>query len=236
MKEFLKAAAVAKSAALDDAELALINAQTLRELTAEEVFAFRLVACDTKVDRDNECFSAEALEQMAPLYVGKPVLMDHRWAAGSQTARVYAAAVEDMGEYKRLVLRCYMPRTDGTAETIAALEGGVLRECSVGLCIRSAVCNVCGADQMVTRCKHRPGVTYDGVECHFTLGDVCDVYEVSLVAVPAQPDAGTTKSKRYGGQEPPEDGDHDDPCAKSLRLRLRVAEARAKAAGSGQNM
>jgi len=39
------------------------------------------------------------------------------------------------------------------------------------------------------------------------LDGVADVYEVSLVAVPAQPGAGIVKGKRYGGQEPlPESG------------------------------
>jgi phage head maturation protease len=34
------------------------------------------------------------------------------------------------------------------------------------------------------------------------LDGAADAYEVSLVAVPAQPGAGIIKSKRYGGQEP----------------------------------
>ena len=43
------------------------------------------------------------------------------------------------------------------------------------------------------------------------LEDAMDAYEVSLLPVPAQPAAGVTKSKRYGGKEkaadPPEDRD-----------------------------
>ena len=37
-----------------------------------------------------------------------------------------------------------------------------------------------------------------------------DAYEVSLVAVPAQPGAGIVKSKRYGGRESPEDVGNDE--------------------------
>ena len=45
---------------------------------------------------------------------------------------------------------------------------------------------------------------YDGVTCCFELRGAEDAYEVSLVAVPAQPAAGAIKSKRYGGPEGPE--------------------------------
>ena len=108
MNGILKAAHVEKQA-VNAAELALINKQALRELEAEEVFTFRMAACDNQVDRDHERFTDKALEGLAPMFVGKSVLMDHKWAAASQTARVYAADVETRGEIKQLVLRCYMP-------------------------------------------------------------------------------------------------------------------------------
>ena len=207
MSDFCKAARIMKSAAVDEKELALINAQALRPLAAEEVFTFRLAACDDQVDRDNERFTVACLEQMAQLYVGKPVLKDHQWSAGVQTARVYAAEVEAQGEVHRLVLRCYMPRTEGTAETIAAIESGMLRECSVGVAVARVTCSICGANQLETLCKHSGGREYDGQVCHFDLDDPRDAYEVSLVAVPAQKEAGIIKAKRYGGSQPHEDTD-----------------------------
>lgn len=206
MSEILKAAHVEKQA-VDAAELALINKQALRELTAEEVFTFRMVACDNQVDRDHERFTDKALEGLAPLFVGKTVLMDHTWSATSQTARIYAADVEEHGEVKQLVLRCYMPRSDATAGTVAAIEAGILRECSVGCAMGSAVCSICGTDQTKAYCEHRAGKTYDGQLCVMALDAPQDVYEVSFVAVPAQPEAGVIKSKRYGGPDKPEPPD-----------------------------
>ena len=100
-----------------------------------------------------------------------------------------------------------MPRTAQTEATIAAIESGILRECSVGLAVLRALCSTCGADQTETVCQHIPGREYDGQMCHMDLDGVADVYEVSLVPVPAQPAAGVIKSKRYGGQEPPPDSD-----------------------------
>ncbi len=204
MEMIMKSARLEKQA-LGEQDLALINAQTLREFTADEVYTFRLMACDNRVDRDNERFTDQTLEQLAALYVGRPVLRDHSWSAGMQTARCYAASVEPDGDAKCLVLRCYMPRTDATADTITAIEAGILRECSVGCAVAHAVCSICGTDQRESLCKHYPGVEYDGQVCHFDLDGAVDAYEVSLVAVPAQPAAGAIKSKRYGGSEPRSD-------------------------------
>lgn len=223
MEAICKAAVVQKAAELSDGELALINAQALRPMAADEVFAFRLAACGNQIDRDFERFTDEALEAMAKLYVGKPVLRDHRWNNGSQTARVYAAGVENFEDCKRLILRCYMPRTEGTAETVAAIESGVIRECSVGVRVGKSVCSVCGAVQQDAMCTHWPGMMYDGKLCHFDLDDVRDAYEVSLVAVPAQPEAGVVKSKRYGGQEPPQD---DGKALRRARARLELEKIR----------
>lgn len=206
MDQITKAARLMKSAP-DEGEMALINAQALRELGAEEVFTFRLAACNNQVDRDLEKFSDGALEGLAEKFVGRPVLMDHCWSAGSQTARVYAAGVEPMPETeggKQLVLRCYMPRLRGNEDTIAAIEGGLLRECSVGVSVRRAVCSICGTDWTQHWCEHNKGQQYGEGMCIIILDEAADAYEVSLLPVPAQPAAGVVKSKRYGGPEGPE--------------------------------
>ncbi len=220
MNEILKAACVEKQA-VNEGELALINRQALRVLSAEEVFTFRLAACDNQVDRDFEQFTDAALEGLAPLFVGKTVLMDHQWSAGKQTARVYGADVETAGTVKRLVLRCYMPRMDQTAGIIAAIESGILRECSVGCTVERVICSICGADQAKTCCRHIPGREYDGQLCTMALDGAKDAYEVSLVAVPAQPAAGIIKSKRYGGQDQPQ----DPPAQTGEKEAMEMAQA-----------
>ena len=228
MNELMKAAVLEKSQTVGEADMAKINVQTLRELTAEEVFTFKLAACDNQIDRDFERFTESALSKMAELFVGKTVLTDHRWSAGTQTARVYAAEVEATGEVKRLVLHCYMPRTEKTAETITAIESGILRECSVGVAIGKSICSICGADNHQALCQHFPGREYDGKLCHFDLDDPLDAYEVSLVAVPAQPEAGIIKSKRYGGAEeqpetvPESSGEEDVITLANARMEMET--------------
>lgn len=222
MEQILKAARVEQQL-VDEGELAMINKYTLRTLEAEEVFTFRLAACDNQADRDWERFTDSTLDGLAPMFVGKTVLLDHYWSATMQTARVYDTYVESEGGAKRLILRCYMPRTEQTAGTIAGLESGILKECSVGCVVEHAVCSICGADQTQACCAHVPGREYDGQRCVMELDGAKDAFEVSLVAVPAQPAAGVVKSKRYGGQEVQE-AESEESGSEPATLMTKLAE------------
>lgn len=203
MENITKGAVVVKSAPAAG-DMALINSQALRELKAEEIFTFRIAACDDQVDRDHERFSADCLEGLAKLYVGRTVISDHQWSSSNQVARVYAAGVEKQNGVNRLVLSCYMLRSEANQPTIAAIEAGILREVSVGVAVKSAVCSICGADKAHAYCEHRPGKAYDGTLCTVELRDPADAYEVSFVAVPAQREAGVVKSYAGDAKKNPE--------------------------------
>lgn len=215
---------------VSDAELLLINKQTLRPLGADEVFTFRVVACDNQIDRDNEKFSDATLQGLAKLFVGRTVISDHKWSAERQVARIYAAGVEGDGDVKQLTLRAYMLKNDQSAPTIAAIEGGILREVSVGCATEKATCSICGTDRRESYCGHWPGREYEGKTCHITLDGARDAYEVSFVAVPAQPGAGIIK--HYGGvgepQEAPPEQQADDDV---LRMAFALQEQEEKRYG-----
>jgi hypothetical protein len=176
---------------LEALDIELINRQTIRPLTAEEVYSFKVVACDDQVDRDYERFPVETLKAMAPMFVGKSLIFDHDWSAGNQTARIYDAEVAENGEVNQLICRCYMLR-QGNEQIIAAIDGGILREVSVSVGVKNPKCCICGKSRM--QCSHIPGRTYNGTMCVFELTEPTDAYELSFVAVPSQRGAGVTKA------------------------------------------
>ena len=191
-----------------EVDITLINQYSVKELTSQDVFCFSIILCDNEVDRDIERFTSDSLDKLAPLFLGKSVLFDHRWSAEKQVARLYRTFVEKlsektvMGEPKK-VLRgnAYMLRTEETAELIKEIEGGIKKEVSVGCHMGGCNCSICGekltynweTGKVLCENNHFKGDTYDGKMCVGDLVDPKDAYEVSFVAVPAQRGAGVTK-------------------------------------------
>lgn len=204
-----KAATLAEQRTTDE-DLALINQFALSPLTADEVFTFKAVLCDNKLDRHFDRFTVKALEDLRGLFLGKTVIKDHDHRAANQVARIYktelitsATEMTEGGELlTQLVAHCYMVKTASNADLIAEIKGGIKKEGSVGFRVSGAICSICGTDNAKSYCRHWPGRSYekDGgpVTCTFTLTGASDAYEFSLVAVPAQRGAGVTKG--YTGE------------------------------------
>ncbi len=193
-----KAASVASCGVPTEEQLALIHAQTKRELRAQEVYVFRVRLCDDQVDRDAERFDTAALPVLAKLFVGKTGISDHEWSAERQVARIFAAEVCEEAGVHYISAQCYMLRNEKNASLIEDIEGGIKREVSVGCAVARTVCSVCG--KVYGACEHRKGVTYDGKLCVAVLCEPTDAYEFSFVAVPAQREAGVQKGLKGGGR------------------------------------
>ena len=180
----------------------LINRYTQKELSPEDVFVFSVVLCDNEIDRDFERFSKESLEKLAPLFLGKPAIKNHSMDTDDQSARTFQTEVltdaekkNSLGEpYCYIKAHCYMPRLSKNAELIAEIGAGIKKEVSVSCAVEHVVCSICGKDSRKEPCSHRRGKVYGDELCYFTLENPTDAYEWSFVAVPAQKNAGVTKS------------------------------------------
>ncbi len=185
-------------------ELELINTFTRSPLTAEDVYIFSVTLCDNEVDRDYERFSTESLSPLGELFTGKTGISDHSMRSKDQRARIFRTYIEKQpqkktscGEvYTALKARAYMLRTEENASLIKEIEGGIKKEVSVGCAMKECICSVCGKDMKKHLCEHIKGKTYNGRVCHGILKNPTDAYEWSFVAVPAQRNAGVTKSFR----------------------------------------
>ncbi|MBQ6873226.1 MAG: hypothetical protein IJO24_02840 [Clostridia bacterium] len=183
-------------------KMELINRLSRKQLTEDEVYTFNITLCDNEVDRDYEAFSIKALEEMGKLFVGKTGISDHSMRSSDQAARIYNAWVETdfsrkttYGEsYTALRASAYMVRTSKNEDLIKEIDGGIKKEVSVGCAVSEHICSVCGKPAGKGGCNHLRGKVYNGKTCYHILSGVTDAYEWSFVAVPAQREAGVTKS------------------------------------------
>ena len=192
---------ILKSVATNE-DLAKIQQFSRRELLPEEIYVFNVDLCNNDVDRDYEKFSVETLEQMAKLFVGKTGIFDHSMKSADQTARIFDAFVEkvngkktaDGEDFYCLKAKAYMLNNEENKSLIDSIEAGIKKEVSVSCSVDKAYCSICHTDRKRAACEHRKGRMYGDRLCFNILTDATDAYEFSFVAVPAQREAGVTKS------------------------------------------
>lgn len=195
-----------------DEDLKKINKYTLSPVKAEDVFIFKATIADNEQDDRNYMpFNLKALQDLKKLYPGKTMLKDHSRRADNQIARIFdtelvqnANKQTELGElHTELVAKIYMIKTDSNKDLIAEIMGGIKKEVSTSTVPEKMVCSVCGVDNMKDYCRHYPGREYDVTDmsgkstkrrCKMLLHGAKEAYELSFVAVPAQPRAGTHKS------------------------------------------
>ena len=195
-----------------DADLKKINKYTLSPVTAEDVFIFKATIADNEQDdRNSMPFNLKALQDLKKLYPGKTMLKDHARNADNQIARIFdtelvqdANKQTELGElHTALIAKIYMIKTDSNKDLIAEIMGGIKKEVSTSTVTEKMIWNICGVDNMKDYCRHWPGREYDVADttgksskkrCKMLLHGAKEAYELSFVAVPAQPRAGTHKS------------------------------------------
>lgn len=173
-------------------QLEAINTQAKARLTEEQVYVFSLRLCDDQADRDNERFDTAALPGLAKLFIGKTGIVDHRWSAENQVARIFETQVVQEAGISYIKAWAYIRRGGRNDEIIADIEAGIKKEVSVGCAMGRCLCSICGSEYGT--CGHQKGEYYDGQLCVAVLQEPVDAYEFSFVAVPAQREAGVLKA------------------------------------------
>ena len=181
-----------------DEDMLLINEYSLRPLEKDEIFSFSVKLCDNDIDRDFERFNEKSLKALEKLFVGKTGILNHSMKSEDQTCRTYKTQFIVDNEqktidglpYMYLKAWCYTVKSEKNQPLIKDIESGIKKEVSISCASASRICSVCGK----THCSHIQGKVYDGEICYKTLTDITDAYEWSFVAVPAQRQAGVTKS------------------------------------------
>lgn len=191
----------------DENDLNLIARFTRNPPEKDNIYTFSVTLCDNDIDRDNERFSVNTLNTLCDMFTGVTGIFDHSMKSTDQTARIYRTQVctDDSrttatGEsYVYLKAWCYMLRTEKNKTLIDEIDGGIKKEVSISCSCRTRICSVCGKDMRRNDCHHIQGEVYDGKICHAVLEDPTDAYEWSFVAVPAQRNAGVSKSMKKKG-------------------------------------
>lgn len=233
-----KPTAIIKSLDKSSSEMEKVNQFTVEELSEDDVYLFKIMACDNNIDRDDERISDKSLQELAELYVGRTIIKDHVRSADNQFARVYDAQVvgidgeqtKDGMPLKGLLLKCYTLDNEANKNIVSEIKAGIKKEVSISFSPQVVECSICGCNQFEQSCRHYWGKEYDGQTCFFTFSEVKDAYELSFVAVPAQKDAGTRKS--YGGDKQADDISEEKEASEDAFLmaqtRVRISDAARK--------
>lgn len=193
---------VEKSLSPENTDLEKINRFTRREFDSNSLYVFSVALCNNDVDRDYEKFSLEALNELKEKFLGKTGISDHSMKSSDQKARIFDTWVErvdgrktaDGEDFYQLKAKAYMVKSDENAGLITDIEAGIKKEVSVSCSMGKSICSICGCDKRSGRCEHIGGREYNGKTAFTVLSEVKDAYEFSFVAVPAQREAGVTKS------------------------------------------
>lgn len=201
-----------KNLEVTEDDLKKINKYTLSPLKAEDVFVFKAMIADNEQDDRNYMpFNLKALQDLKKLYPGKTMLMDHNKKADNQIARIFDTELiqnpnktTEIGElHTELMAKIYMLNNENNKNIIAEIKGGIKKEVSTSCSPEKMICSICGVDNVKDYCRHYPGFEYDVSDstgktskkkCKMLLHGAKEAYELSFVALPAQPRAGTHKS------------------------------------------
>lgn len=158
-------------------------------LTTKDVHIRTLRLISDEVNDHGGRFPRDEHEHLCELLIDTPVLIGHD-RSGLPVARNFAARCVTNGDRQWVEVSFYWLRGPFGDRLAADIDGGVVKEGSIGFEFRRPECSICGAD--IRRCEHIPHNEYadaDGITrtAHYAYRDVVRVLETSLVYRGATP-------------------------------------------------
>lgn len=154
-----------------DEDMAVINGFTQRTVGAEEVACFTTLSCNDMIDRDDDRFTTECVDDFAKLTgplssVGKSFMVSHDYTK-LPVGRIFDVGTETIEGTKFLTNKVYVPKLPENESFLANQEFGVYWAVSVGVMLEDSACSVCQSPMVGnywTFCieqGHEKGLYYD---------------------------------------------------------------------------
>ena len=176
---------------VDDAIAALINERINppEPVTPQAIHVRSLRLISDEVNDHGGRFPIEEHERLCELIVDAPVLVGHDRSRLPVARNFAARSVSDGAQHWVQVWFYWMRNREGD-QLAADINGGVVKEGSIGFEFRRPQCSICGND--IRRCDHIPGERYRAVSgdeliAHYEYRDIVRVLETSLVYRGANP-------------------------------------------------
>ena len=169
------------------------NLETIRavagaDLNADDFHVRAAIVCNSERDHYYSRFSPEALNEVAELLPGRPLMVGHDYR-GLPVGRFFSAKRDFAQQGRRpkrdgyfVEAQFYVTRDDQGDALVRRIDQGIYREVSLGWRCLGADCGICKSPIAdMERCQHSPGEVYDEGLCDFQFSDVTTVLETSLV-------------------------------------------------------
>ena len=163
----------------DDPVVDEVNRFALRPLGRDEFVVFTLDLCHNQVGRHFSRFPEEELARIDAMVPGRPLMERHDLRGSLPRGTFFRSRLHRDGDRVSVRPDVYVLRTRENEDFILNIEGGVYRETSIGFSFRTPECSICQRD--LRTCEHVPGRMYGDTLCHFTMRDVLEVIEGSVV-------------------------------------------------------
>lgn len=133
-----------------DEQLAKINQFTRKDVTADEVVAFKTLSCNDVEDRDEDVFTTDCVKDFAALdgvysSVGKSYMLDHEYKTANAVGRIFGVEVANEDGVTWLRNEVYIPKTERYAGLIEDIDFGINWAVSVGVTLGKSSCAICDA-------------------------------------------------------------------------------------------